>query len=350
MALGETDAWPRWWGVTRHRLALAVAALGLGADALLRPGSRWWEWLLVGVMAAAASPGPASTSCGQWCVIEVRFLLRRRVRWVALETDGDVLRVDVRGSQRVWCYEFTHRGRLDLSGRDVVLASRLSRMVESFAAGGDRAHVALHVDTGERSGGATRTSLSVSVGAPVPSEWRRNSEVGVPCSLSIGRTAVIERRHYVRTPRCVVRTLRVAAFAAGRAGTALETLDECGSGLSISLHAGVVPSTRARRLTARAVHRARTDAEFARGAGFRWSARDQKGLDALCGREDLVAQGAALCQWALYVVVSADTVGELRRRVNETRDVARAVGLRLDLGVGVQGEWFTFQLPGGPGW
>ena len=350
MTLGESDARPRWWGVTRHRLVLVVAALVLGADALLRPGSRWWEWLFVGVAGGAASPGPASTSWAQWCVLEVRLLLRRRVRWISLESEDDTLRVDVRGSQRVWCYEFTHRGRLDLSGHDLILASRLARMVESFAAGADHVHVALHVDTGERSGVGARTSMSVSVGAPVPSEWRRHSGAGVPRSLSIGRSAVLERRHYVRTPQCVLRTLRVSDYAAGRAGVALESLGEYGSGLTLSLHASVVPSARARRLTARAVHRVGTDAEFARGAGFRWSARDQKGLNALREREELVAHGAALCQWALYVVVSADTVSELRRRVHQTRDVARAAGVGLDLGVGVQGEWFTWQLPGGPGW
>jgi hypothetical protein len=161
---------------------------------------------------------------------------------------------------------------------------------------------------------------------------------------------MIERRHYVRTPGCVVRTLRVTNFAPGRASAALETLGEYGSGLSLSLHAGIVPLARARRLTSRAVHRVGTDAEFARSAGFRWSARDQKGLDALRDREESVARGAALCQWALYVVVSAPTVSELCRRVHDTREVARAAGLGLDPGVGVQGEWFIFQLPGGPGW
>lgn len=348
--LGECDAWPRWWGVARHRLVLGIAAVVLGADAALRPGSLWWEWLLVGVAAGAASPGPNSSSWGQWSVMGVRFLVRRRVWWVSLESDDDALLVDVRGSQRVWCYEFTHRGRLDLSGHDVVLASRLARMVESFAAGGDHAHVALHVETGGRAGAAARTSLSVNVAAPIPKEWRSRRDAGVPPTLSLGRTALIERRHYVRTPKCVVRTMRVVDFGAGRAGAALEVLGEYGSDLSLSLHAGVVPLTRARRLTARAVHRVGTDAEFARGAGFRWSARDQKGLDALREREELVAQGAALCQWALFVVVSADTVGALRRRVHETSAVARAAGLRLDLGVGVQGDWFTWQLPGGPGW
>lgn len=348
--MAESDSWPRWWGVARHRVVLGAAAIVLGSDALLRAGGRWWEWPLAGVTGACASPGPAARSWGQWGVGEARFLLRRRVRWVSLETDEEAVVVDVGVSQRVWCYEFTHRGRLDLSGRDGELASRLARMVESFATGTDHAHVALHVDTGGRSNGAARTSLSVSTASPVPSEWHRRSAAGVPRCLTLGRSALIERRHYVRTPQCVVRTLRVADFAAGRASDALETLGGYGSGLVLSLHARVIPLVRARRLTARAVHRVGTDAEVARGAGFRWSARDQKALDALREREELVAQGAALCQWALFVLVSADDVGTLRRRVNETREMARSSGLRLDPGVGVQGEWFTWQLPGGPGW
>ena len=114
-------------------------------------------------------------------------------------------------------------------------------MVESFAAGGEHTHVALHVDTGKESGAEARTTLSVNVAAPTPSEWRVRSNVGIPRSLSIGRTAVIERRHYVRTPQCVVRTLRVSDFAAGREQVALEVLSEYGSGVTLSLHAGVVP-------------------------------------------------------------------------------------------------------------
>lgn len=349
-SLGEEDAWPRWWGVARHRLILGVVGLVLGADALLRPGPRWWEWVVAAGTVGGAVPVSGATSLGQWCATQVRYFLRRRIQWISLECDDDALVVDVHGVQRVWCYEFVHRGRLDLSQRDVILASHLSRMVESYAAGGDLVHVALHVETAEALGPRARTCLSVNVAAPVPSEWRARSTAGVPRGLSLGRTAIIERRHYVRTPQCVLRTLRVTDFAAGRASAALETLGEYGSGLALSLHAGVVPLSRARRLTARAVHRVGIDAQFARGAGFRWSARDQKGLDALREREEQVAQGAALCQWALYVVVSADSVPELDRRVRETCDASRAAGLRLDLGVGVQGEWFAWQLPGGPGW
>lgn len=349
-SLDEGDAWPRWWGVTRHRLILSVVALVVGADALVRPGSRGWEWFLAAGAAGAAAPKSSTESWGRWISVEIRYLLRRRVHWVSLEREGDALRVATRGSRRVWCYEFVHRGRLDLSGGDVTLATRLARMTEALATGGARTHLALHVDTGQGSGVDARTTLSVSVDSAVPQEWRRRNDGGVPRSLSLGRVVVIERRRYVRTPLAVVHTLRASDFAAGRASEALEALGQYGTALEISLHAGVVPRDRARRLTARAVHRMGADAHLSRGAGFRWSARDQRGLDAVGHREYAVTQGAALCQWALYVAVSAPNVGDLRRRVLEVRELARARGLRLDAGTGVQGDWFTYQLPGGPGW
>ena len=349
-SLGEGDAWPRWWGLARHRVALGLAAPVLGADALLRPGRRWWEWLVVVLALGAASPGPGQGSWAEWCAAATRYYGRRRVGWISLDADADSLVVLSRGRQRVWCYELTHRGRLDLSERDVVVASRLSQMVDSFAAAGESAHVSLHVDTGAWSGPPARTCLSVNVSGAVPPEWRARAAAGVPRSLGTGRQALLERRHYVRTGGSVLRTLRVGDFAAGRASAALETLGQFGSDLSLSLHADVVPLARARRESARAVHRVGAGAEFGRAAGFRWSAHDQVGLEALRQREQLVAQGAALCHWALYIVVRADSLAALRARVRETCDVARAAGLRLDVGTARQGEWLTWQLPGGPGW
>jgi hypothetical protein len=147
-----------------------------------------------------------------------------------------------------------------------------------------------------------------------------------------------------------MRTLRATAFSPGRESEALEALSERAAWLTLSLHASVIPTARARRVTSRAVHRVGSDAALTRGAGFRWSARHEKELEALRSREASVAAGAALCQWALYVVVRAQSLAELRSRVAETRQVSRESGLRLDPGTGVQGEWFTYQLPGGPGW
>ena len=348
--LGDSDAWPRWWGVIRHRLVLTLGAVLLGADWLVRPGSLWCESVLAVAGGAAALPVSSATSVGSWCLIQLRFLVRRRARWISLEPAEETLRVDARGVQRVWCYEFVHHGRLDLSGRDVEVATRLAHLAQSLAASGKSAHLAVHVDTGDIRDSGSRVALSVNRPSQVPAEWRPRSDAAVPRSATTGRMPFIERRGYVRTSGGVVQTLRVRAFTPGRASDALVALGAAGTALEISLHANILSLVKARRVSARAVHRMGADAQFSRGAGFRWTASDQKSLDALRVREEAVAQGAALCQWALYVVVRAANVSELRRRVSETLEVARTRGVVLDRGVGVQGDWYVFQLPGGQGW
>lgn len=348
--LGDSDAWPRWWGVVRHRLVLTLGTVILGADWLVRPASLWCEPVLAIVGALAALPVPSATSAGSWGLIQLRFLARRRGRWISLEPGEDTLRVDVRGAQRVWCYEFIHRGRLDLSGRDIELATRLSHLAQALAQNAQNAHLCVHVDTSEARDSGARVSLSVNRASHVPSEWRPRSDAAVPSSATTGRMPFLERRGYVRTSRGVVQTLRVKSFTPGRASDVLVALGATGTSREISLHANILSLAKARRVSARAVHRVGADAQFSRGAGFRWSASDQKGLDALRVREEAVAQGAALCQWALYVVVRATNVSELRRRVSETLEVARARGVVLDRGIGVQGDWYIFQLPGGQGW
>ena len=249
----------------------------------------------------------------------------------------------------MWCYDFAHRGRLDLTGDDVALANRVARMAESFSRAGERTHLSLHV-SGSVTGAAPRTVLSLSVSSPPPPEWRRDPRAGISREVGSGLTTILERRSYVRTSQGVARTLRATGFAEGAQNHALEGLCERLSWLTVSLHALALPSARAQRVTSRAVHRVGTDAQFTRGAGFRWSARQQRGLEILRHRELAVASGAALCRWALYVVVCAPTLAVLKERVEETLSCARSGGLRLESGVGVQYEWLIFQLPGGPGW
>lgn len=346
--MGDADAQLRWFGVVPHRVVLSMFSVATGCEALLHPAGHGWVWAITGVTAGAALPAPASRSWAQTVGIEIRYWTRRRVRWVDLSPDGDALRVAVRGVRRVWCYEMLHCGRLDLSGRDVTLAHRLGRMIEILAAAGERAHVTLSVESSPDA--IPRTVLSLDVEAPPPPEWRRDPRAGVPGVLGAGRVALIERRDYVRTPHCVVRVLRVVRFSADRETTALETLGDLAEWLTLSLHVTVIPASRARRLAERAVHRRGSDANVTRGAGFRWSARHEQELEALRQRERAVAAGAALCQWALYLVVCAPTLEELRRRVVATRERARGAGLIVELGAGVQGEWLDYHLPGGPGW
>jgi hypothetical protein len=323
-------------------------SLGLGSDALFRGGSSHWEWVAVIVMATASIPARSAPSWGYLALREVRFRSRRRVRWIDTQVLDDAITWNAR-SARAWCYDFVHRGRLDLTGYDAELAGRLARMVESLAASGQHQHLSVHVGS-PIDGAPPRTVLAVTAPMTPPSEWRRSARAALPCTLRLGRSALVVRRSYVRTPSHVLQTLRVEAFSPGRESASIEALSECLEWLNLSIHAAVVPVTRARRLTGRAVHRRGSDAVMTRGAGFRWSARDEGELETLRRRESAVASGAALCQWALYVVVHASTLPELRARVLRASDLSRAAGLRLDPGTASQGEWFMFQLPGGPGW
>ncbi len=346
VTLGDSDAVARWCGLERHRVAVAVLVVALAGDALLRPSAPGWEYVIAAALALTL-PGRPGASWGERLSVELRYVLRRHVTWIDLDVDSGATTLHLRGSRRLWCYELTHRGRLDLSGAHAVLARRLAHLAESLALSDTPAHPALHVDV-DRTG--TRTSLSVTSSAPPPLEWRpRSSPEGVG-GLATGRWAVLERRHYVRSARGLRRTLRVEGFAPGREAAALEALGDLGAWLSLSLHAEVLAVARARRTTARAVHRVGSDGALARAAGFRWSARRELELDTLRRREQAVASGAALCRWALYLVVCAATLPELRRRVDELEAVSRGAGLRLDRGTARQGDYFAYQLPGGPGW
>ena len=346
--LAETDAAPRWWGFERHRIVLITLSAALVVDAVVR--RRWggWEWPGALVAAPMVLHDAAGHSWGERTVMEMRYVFRRRVSWITTRIDVDTLVLDVRGTRRVWCYDFAHRGRLDLADRDLALAQRLAHFADSLAGAGESAHLAIHV--GSPQGEPARTTLSVTVPAVPAPEWRRSARGDVVAPLAVGRTPTIERRDYLRTPVGVVATLRVSGFSPGLETAALERLSEQLSWLTISLHASVLPAPRGRRMTARAVHRIGSDANVARSAGFRWTARREWELDVLRQREHVVAGGAALCRWALYLVVRAPSLPGLRVRVDEVVHVARAAGLRLDTGVARQAEWFAFQLPGGPGW
>jgi hypothetical protein len=344
----DSDAEVRWYGLARHRLLLLLGALGVSLAALVTHGERWWEWCVALALALLAAPGTAGRSCYELVAIEIRFWLRRRVTWSVVTVTPKGLVLTSRHECRAEVYELSHRGRLDLSGHDTGLAARLTQLVEAIAEGGVGAHVALHVES--REGAPPTTTLSTTSPIAAAPEWRRAGDGGVPRTLRVGRNALLERRDHLRTRDGVLRTLRVGRFAPGRETSGLAVLGEHADWLTLSVHVAVVPTARARRLTARAVHRVGSDAQVTRSAGFRWSARREWELDALRQREQAVAAGAALCQWALYLVVRASSLEELRARVDDVMAVSRATGLRLDVGSARQREYFEFQLPGGPGW
>jgi len=348
--LAGADARPRVWGLRRHQVCLAALAGTLLVDGALRAGAGWWEWVLGVALVLAALPGSSSRSWGEWGLDEVRYRVRRHLRWCSVVSDPAGLSIEARGIQRVWCYRVTHVGRWDLSGSDEAFARQLARVVESFAAAPAGGHVSVHV-AGDAPGRApTHTTVCASEPLPASVGWRPiSAAVDAPVSIR-GRVAVLERRDYLRTPTHVVRVIRATAFAPGSERRAIEAMSGTLTWARLSLHARVIGESRARRLTARAVHRHGVDAQVARRAGFRWSASREREMSVLQHRERAVAAGAALCCFALYIEVTAQSLEQLRQRVAHVVRVTRAAGLRLDLGAARQGDWFVYQLPGGGAW
>ncbi|HXC18439.1 MAG TPA: hypothetical protein VNT80_00880, partial [Acidimicrobiales bacterium] len=60
--------------------------------------------------------------------------------------------------------------------------------------------------------------------------------------------------------------------------------------------------------------------------------------------------GAALLRFAVFIVIRAATLTQLRRDVNAVTRCALESGLRCEPGLGRQSSWYCAQLPGAPGW
>jgi len=67
-------------------------------------------------------------------------------------------------------------------------------------------------------------------------------------------------------------------------------------------------------------------------------------------RELATAHGTALVQFAVYIVIRASSLRELRGRSAELQRDAQRAGLQLRHGLGRQVLWFCAQLPGDTQW
>jgi hypothetical protein len=73
-------------------------------------------------------------------------------------------------------------------------------------------------------------------------------------------------------------------------------------------------------------------------------------LERLRQRESLVVEGTALMRIAVFVVIRATSLAQLRRDVKAVIRCAFESGLRCEVGFGRQAPWYCAQLPGAPGW
>ncbi len=388
VGLGECDASPRWVGVSPHRVVLslgAVASAGWWAVAPHSPGVA----LALGVaLAALALPGFDGASVAQVSARLGAYFLRSHWSSVSVLTLGDETTLWAGGAVALRGFELLHRGRLDLSGRDVALAGDLAKLLDALGSSRAGRHVSVHVIYRPRpatllalpsgvsapSGWVTRPALvleAVGLGRasneeralklPGPLSAPRDGGVfavhGDPgdlraseCGGDRGEFELLERVTYLRGQHCVARVYRIRDFSGASSGALVERWARASTTKDLSIHFDVVASGRARRLAARAVHRAASDDVVARRAGFRRSARVARSGDRLAERERLTAEGRALVRLAVYAVVWAPSLTDLATKGRELSREAEEAGLRLERGVGRQVAWFRAQLPGGVGW
>ncbi len=354
--LGPANAVVTWAGLARHRVILALAGVGVLGDALLRPGTPGWEVGVGVVLLAGALPADDARSVAEWVGAAASFLVRSRWITVAVEHPSNIAGegagvsvTSARASVTVRGFELEHRGRLELSGEGAALARALADLVDSLALAPSDQHVSWHV---RRDGDELVTLLAVRGAAAAPLTFRpRDALVAWFAGTTVAeRTWLLERWRYLRAPGEVLRVVRIRDFTAARDAAVLDRLVWTSARVSIAVHVAVEEATRARRLAERAVHRSRSDAAISRGAGFRESARAASETGRLARRESQIAAGRALVRLGVYVTVHAAGLDELRASVAEVLEVARAAGLRCERGVGRQGPWHRYQLPGGLGW
>jgi hypothetical protein len=276
----------------------------------------------------------------------------RRSRWTTLRATSDhgAVTIAAHGDSTVRGFELQHRGRLDLSGLDQVLALALAEFADGLATSDDARHFSLHVRTNP--GGAT-TLLVLPPDVSPPSGWQQNADATLEAAVSGGGDPewMLERWAYVRGVREVIRVMRIRDFSAAPDGASLlERIQFASPSLDVAVHVDVLGGERARRLAARAVHRVGSDDATSQSAGFRRTAQSSRALERLRQRERLVVEGSALLRIAVFVVVRAPSLRQLRR---ETASVIRSAfesGLRCEAGHGRQASWYCAQLPGAPGW
>ncbi len=350
LGLGEADADARWIGVRRHQAALVVIGFGLISDWIMAAHAPYGE-LAVGIfLMASAAPAGDGLTIAEYVLVTVRYLTRSHwFEFTARELGDDVV-LWARGEVAFRGYELAHRGRLDLSGRDVALAEDLAGIADAASAARSGQHFSQHV---VHEADAVATLLVLPAEAAVPEGWHLNAllarqVLGVGDSIS---QRLLERFTYLRTPSELVRVYRVRDFSSvPRTRALLEQTLRAPVSFDLTIQLDVMAGAKAQRLAARAVHRVRSDDVTSSAAGFRRTARTSRNYERLAQREVLVASGRSLLRLAVFLVVRGDSFEELQRRAALVWRSAHDAGLRLERGRGRQLGWYLAQLPGGPGW
>jgi hypothetical protein len=351
LELGVADAEDRWIGVRRHQAVLAIVGLGFVGDWATRSNGHPFEVLFGVALLAGAVPMHDGLTGGELLSVATRFLARSSWTTVAISSTNGGVSLSAGGEVRFRVCELQHRGRLDLSGQDLVESDLMATLVDGLATGERTQHISVH--TCSRLDGVT-TLLALPVDVNPPEGWKFDDSLA---AVAVGSPrfdspmTILERWRYVRVPTGVIGTLRVHDFSAAPPGRSmLEQIQFAWPSLDVALHIDVVGGSRANRLAARAVHRVGSDDATSQAAGFRRSARSVQSLERLRQRESLIVDGRSLLRISVYLVVRANDLDELRRAMAGVMRCASQAGLRCERGFGRQASWHRYQLPGGAGW
>ena len=351
MGLGVADAEDRWIGVRRHQAVVVICGLGLVGEWVTRSGAAYFELVIGVALMACAIPTSEGLTVGERVVILIQFITRTKWTSVSARTSNHDIEVHARGVTSLRSYELQHRGRLDLSGRDLDNACSLASFADGLATSDQTRHFSVHVVT---TPARVTTVLALPPDVTAPQGWQENRQLTLDALGPLGREGsawLLERWNYVRSANGLVRVLRVRDFSAVPDGRALlATLQFASPSLDVAVHVDVLGASRAHRLAARAVHRMGSDDVTTGAAGFRRTAASVRALERLRQREVLVVNGSALVRVAVYVVIRATTLVALERDVKAVQRFALESGLQCDAGFGRQCRWYCSQLPGGPGW
>jgi hypothetical protein len=350
LGLGVADGESRWIGVRRHQAVLVISGLGLIGEWITQVHGALFELLSGVVLLTSAAPTRDGLTIAERLRIAVDYAVRSRWTSIRATARGGSVTINAHGEATVRSYELQHRGRLDLSGRDQLNAVALAEFADALASTDDTRHFSLHVRTAPND---VVTVLAVPSGVSAPSTWLENNALALEAvgPADQGAAWLLERWSYVRNARDVMRVLRVRDFSAVADGHALlERLQFASPSLDVVVHVEVVGGVRAHRLAARAVHRLGSDDVTSQAAGFRRTAQSVRALERLRQRESLVVEGTALMRLAVFVVIRAPTLAQLRLDVRDVTRRALESGLRCEPGLGRQASWYCAQLPGAPGW
>jgi len=351
VGLGESDADARWIGVRRHQAFLVILGVGLAGDWVMTPHAPLVELIAGLAFSMGAVPCYDGLTLGEGCVVVLRYLLRSHFNELNVLEFGDDVVLWARGEVALRGYELIHRGRLDLSGRDVTIAEALAALADASSAARTGQHFSQHVVT---NGAHVATLLTLSVDMPAPDGWTMNNALAldvVGVETNATSLQVLERFTYLRSKEQLARIYRVRDFSSVPSTRGLlEQLLRSSTPLDLALHVDVVAGAKAHRLAARAVHRVGSDDATSRAAGFRRTARSSRNFERLSQREALVASGRSLLRLAVFVIVRGASLDEVQQRSTLVWRHAHDAGLRLERGWGLQSLWYHAQLPGGAGW